>query len=835
MSGRPRTERSLDTGWVLTCSRPADGTPAAIPEAVVPATVPGCVHTDLLAVGLIPDPFDDANEHDVAWVAACDWRYTCRFTIDPDVLAHDHVELRFDGLDTLATVTLNGTPIATTANMHRRYRFDITSIVGSLGDGRVNELIVEFASATEYVDRLVASEGLWPSASFGRPFNYLRKMACSWGWDWGPWLTSAGVWRAATVVGWSDGLLGDVRPHITVGADERGVIDVDLDLDVAAEPAAGPLTLVAELTAPDGSAAGDAVTIDAVTGVNRLTVDAGMIERWWPHTHGAQPLYELTVRLLAGDAAVDTRTVRVGFRTIELDTGADATGAAFTFVVNGRPIFVRGVNWIPDDAFPTRITAERYRERLTQAVDAHCDMIRVWGGGIYEDDRFYDLCDELGLLVWQDFLFACAAYPEHLLAVEVEAEARDNVSRLMHHASLAIWNGNNENIWGYWDWGWQEVLAGRSWGAGFYHGTLPAVCAELDPGRAYWPGSPWSGSGVMAPNADAHGCVHVWDVWNQLDLDRYRDHTPRFVAEFGWQAPPSWTTMSEHVAPEHFRRDSAAMRNHQKATDGDLKLDRGIVARFGPIDDLESFWYAAQVVQARAVRTGIEHFRSLRPYCMGTIWWQLNDCWPVASWAVVDSAGRPKPAWDALRDAYRPRLLTIQPRGDRLVLFAVNDTDQPWELDATVQRLRLDGDTVAAERITVRVEPWETHSVVIGPTVALPADPRDEVIVAADAAGGGEAWWWFAPDRELTLRPSALVATWSENDGRVEIDLSSQVVVRDLVLTPERVDPAARIDPRVVTLRPGATTRVTVTGLGVDDMTRLLTAPACRSVADLFA
>jgi beta-mannosidase len=624
-------------------------------------------------------------------------------------------------------------------------------------------------------------------------------------------------------------------PHISIDADERGRIDVDVDLTAPGGDAGGPaLTLTAELVGPDGTPAGEAVTVTAAAGSNRLAIDAGTIERWWPHTHGAQPLYELTVRLMAGTDVVDRRTVRVGFRSVELDTTPDATGAAFTFVVNGRPIFVRGVNWIPDDAFPTRVTTDRYRERLTQAVDAHCDMIRVWGGGIYEDDHFYDLCDELGLLVWQDFLFACAAYPEHLLAEEVEAEARDNVSRLMHHTSLAIWNGNNENIWGYWDWAWQEVLAGRSWGAGFYHGTLPAVCGELDPDRPYWPGSPWSGSDSVAPNADAHGCVHVWDVWNQLDLDRYRDHTPRFVSEFGWQAPPSWTTMSEHVAPEHFRRDSAAMRNHQKATDGDLKLDRGIVARFGRLDDLESFWYAAQVVQARAVRTGIEHFRSLRPSCMGTIWWQLNDCWPVASWAVVDSAGRPKPSWDALRDAYRPRLLTIQPRGDRLALVAVNDTDAAWDLDAAVQRLRLDGTPVSAERVTASIGPWETRQILIDVAIATPGDPRHEALLATDDAEG-DAWWWYAPDRDLLLRPASVTAIPRDVDGRIEVDLASTVVVRDLVLAPERIRPAARVDRRLLTLRPGASARVTITGLRLDDVAALLTAPACRSVADLFA
>jgi beta-mannosidase len=717
----------LTTGWSLHQYRRSAAAPEMPPVA---AEVPGCVHTDLLAAGLIPDPFLGINENDVAWVADCDWRYRCDFEVTDEHLRHDHVELEFDGLDTLATVSVNGEIVDETANMHRRYRFDVRHL---LRPGP-NQLDVVFRSAAQHCEQVRAEEGEWPSASFGRPFNHLRKMACSWGWDWGPQLTTAGVWRTVTLEAWSVGRLSDVRTRTTIDDHELGTLVVDTD--VVAGAASSGLRLRTTLSDPDGDEIA-ATTVPVALGTTRAVIAAGAIRRWWPHTLGDQPLYDVRVELLDGDSSeLDdrdlpdmvqaTRRVRVGFRTIELDTSADDTGSSFTFVVNGRAMFVRGVNWIPDDVFVSRVEPARYRARIGQAIDANVDLLRVWGGGIYEDDAFYEICDERGVLVWQDFAFACAAYPEHLLADEVEAEAYGNVSRLMHHASLAIWNGNNENLWGYWDWGWRDRLRDRPWGAGFYHDVLPRICAELDPDRPYWPGSPWSGSHEVAPNADAHGCVHVWDVWNDLDLIRYRDHTPRFVAEFGWQAPPSVRTLEEAIGPGGLHRDSPAWRSHQKATDGDAKLDRGIVARFGRVDDFEAFCHAAHVVQARAVRAGVEHFRSLRPWCMGTIWWQLNDCWPVTSWSVVDGAGRRKPAWYALREAYRSRLLTVQPRGDRLVVFALNETSEPWRLDTEVVRRRVDGHRCAEEPVRLVVPAGGQAAHPISGAVAAAGDPTGE-------------------------------------------------------------------------------------------------------------
>ncbi len=655
-------------------------------------------------------------------------------------------------------------------------------------------------------------------------------MACSWGWDWGPWLTTAGIWRPVELVGWDLARLASVRPVISIAPDDTGSVTVHVTLD---RSTAADVTVRAALVGPDDAEPVASAATEVTESAGELTLTPGRVDRWWPHPHGGQPLYRLAVTVEDAEGTeLDRWERRVGFRDVVLDTSPDATGSAFTFVVNGRPIFVRGVNWIPDDPFPSRVGAGRYRERLARARAAGVDLVRIWGGGIYEDDAFYDACDELGLLVWQDFAFACAAYPEQLLAAEVEAEARDNVTRLMTHPSLALWNGNNENLWGYVDWGWQPVLGDRPWGAGLYLRVLPAIVAELDPGRAYWPGSPFSGSMTVAPNADAHGCVHVWDVWNQLDHTRYRDRTPRFVAEFGWQAPPTWATVRAAISDDPLAPDSPGVIHHQKAHDGNAKLRRGVAHHFAVPDDFDDWLWATQLNQARAVSNGVEHFRSLRGTCMGTIWWQLNDSWPVTSWAVVDASGRPKPAWYALRDAYASRLLTIQPRGSSLVVVAVNDTAEPWVVAGDVRRLDVDGRTRAGAELDAVVEPWSCGLVVLPSAVATSASPERELLLAE--AGTSRAWWWFVADRDFAYpAPRFDVDVTTEAPGRHRVRLVPDRLVRDLALFVDRLAPGAEVDRQLITALPGEPIDLVVTGLDTVDETVLSTRPVGRTANDL--
>ncbi|MFV2119040.1 glycoside hydrolase family 2 protein [Streptomyces sp. Act-28] len=788
-------------------------------DALLDARVPGCVHTDLLAAGVIPDPFVGLNETEVAWVGRQEWTYTARLAHDS---AHERTDLVFDGLDTAAHLTLDGEPVGTTRNMHRRYRFDVT--------GRTGELEVRFASAYDEAAAVRAVTGERPNV-YPEPSQYIRKMACGFGWDWGPTLVTAGIWRPVRLEHWSTARIAGVRPLVTVD-DGTGRVEVRLDLERTERGEGRPLRARARVT---GAGTRTAVTAEAVvTGddaVLRLEVPDARL--WWPRGHGDQPLYDLEVALADDDGPLDVWHRRIGFRTVELDRSADEHGTGFTLVVNGVRVFARGVNWIPDDVLPSRVTPERYRARLTQAAEANVDLVRVWGGGIYEDDAFYDACDELGLMVWQDFLFACSAYPEEQpLRGEVDAEARDNVVRLMPHPSLVLWNGNNENLWGFRDWGWEPTLAGDSWGEGYYLGLLPRIVAELDPTRPYAAGSPWSGSWDHHPNDPAHGTHHSWEVWNRQDYAEYRASVPRFVAEFGWQAPPALATLRRALPGERLAPDSPGMLHHQKAEDGNGKLNRGVARHFPlPEDDFDRWHYLTQIVQARAVAAGIEHWRAHWPVCAGTVVWQLNDCWPVSSWAAIDGDGRPKPLYHELRRVYADRLLTLLPGAEGPTLAVVNQSADPWHAVVTLRRRAADGTALHRTTVEVSAEPRSAVRLPV-PADAAPAPGSAKEFLVADA-DGLRAVHFPVPDKDFAYpRPRFDVAVEPVpgQEDRVDVVVSAHTLVRDLLLQADRIDAAAVAARGLQTLLPGEQTRIRLSGCGVPDVTDVRSALFCVDV-----
>lgn len=793
--------RSLTSGWTV---RPVDPRgPQVAANWPVAATVPGSVHADLTAAGVIPDPHVDANELAVRWVADIGWEYQTCVTTDATTMRAERLDLVFDGLDTIATVIVNGHEIAQTQNMHRTYRFDVTALLRQ-GD---NELVVRFASATAEAEHRRSVQGYWPSQSFDQPFNMLRKMACAWGWDWGLQLTTIGIWRDVRLEPIIVARLDQPFLRTTVDASGAGAVQVEVAIDRAGRHSgrngnvcACHQELSAELRVwdPDGNPMAEQ-THTVVGDTVMLEVAAPAVRRWWPIGHGDQPLYQVDVVLsdLQGNQC-DRWSRQVGFRTVVLDTGTDDIGRAFTVIINDRPLFVRGVNWIPDDMLPSQVTADRYTARLDDIVELDANLVRVWGGGIYESDAFYELCDQRGLLVWQDFLFACAAYPESLLDAEVEGEARDNVQRLMSHPSLVVWCGNNENLWGAWDWGWQARLDGRAWGEGFYRDLLPRIVAEIDGTRPYTDGSPTSVDPAVHPNADTHGSRHVWDVWNQRDYRTYRDYAPRFVSEFGWQAPPTLPTLRRSITDRPLRPDSPGMQHHQKAEGGNAKLIAGLAPFFDQPQDFDSWVWAMQLNQARAVRTGTEHFRSLHGRCMGTIWWQHNDCWPVTSWSVLDSDGGRKPAWYALQAAYRPHLLTLQPRDAGLALVAVNDGVEVWDRRVTVTRRALDSQILASQTIALHVPGGSAATIMLDPAVVTPQDSAAELIYVDP-----QTTWWFRPDRELALPPAHydVVAT-----APTQLHIVAQTILVDAVVS----HPADSHGPQLLTLLPGSSMTVSI-------------------------
>lgn len=768
----------LTEGWILRHEGEA-----------LPARVPGCVHTDLLAAGLIPDPFLGRDETEVAWVGQQEWTYEREL---PETSAHERTDLVFDGLDTAARITLGGRLLGSVRNMHRSHRFDVTGATGLLA--------VRFASAYTEAEAVREQLGERPAA-YAEPYQYIRKMACSFGWDWGPTLVTAGIWRPVRLERWSTARISRVRPLVTV---EQGTGVVELRVDVERTRVEARLAVEARVGGRVARA-----EVDGTSGVVRLRIpDAGL---WWPRGYGEQPLYDIELTLVNGDEVLDTWHRRIGFRTVELDRRPDAHGTGFTLVVNGERLFARGVNWIPDDVFPSRVTRERYRERLGQAAAAGVDLVRVWGGGIYEGEDLYDACDELGLMVWQDFPFACAAYPEEQpLRGEVEAEARENVVRLMPHPSLVLWNGNNENLWGFRDWGWERRLAGDSWGEGYYLGLLPRVVAELDPTRPYTAGSPWSGSWAHHPNDPAHGTHHSWEVWNREDYADYRLSVPRFVAEFGWQAPPAYATLRRALPGEELAADSPGMLHHQKADDGNGKLERGLARHFAvPDGDFDRWHYLTQVNQARAVAAGIEHWRSHWPVCAGTVVWQLNDCWPVTSWSAVDGDGREKPLYHELRRLYADRLLTLRAGADGLVLAAVNQAAEEWTGTVTLRRMTVEGAVAGAASVRLAARARAVAEIQV-PSELGPAGPKEFLVADVE---GVRALYFPAPDREIPYpRPEFDV---SVAPGAVTV--TARTLVRDLLLQADRLDPAARADRGLVTLLPGERVTIGVRGWKTPD------------------
>jgi beta-mannosidase len=816
--------RPLHDGWTLTGAGVSG----------LPARVPGCVHTDLLAAGVIEDPYLDENETKLAWIGRTDWEYETTFTAA--AFAESRADLVCRGLDTVAAVELNGEPVGSTANMHRGYRFDVRALLR----GGANTLKIKFTNPYSYAEQQQRRLGERPAA-YAEPFNFIRKQACDFGWDWGPTLVTSGIWQPIGLHAWSVARLAEVRPQVTV-AGGVGRVELRVRLERATP---GPVTIRATLAGRHTQA-----TVDGTEALLTLAVDEPQL--WWPRGLGGQHRYDLDVTVTSADGErLDGWSRRIGFRALRLDT----TGDGFTLVVNDVPVFVRGVNWIPDDVFAGRVTRERLAARFRQAADANVNYLRVWGGGRYESEDFYDLADEMGLLAGQDFPFACAAYPEEEpFATEVEAEARENVVRLASHPSLVLWTGNNENLWGHEDWGWKAALGDRTWGAGFYYDRLPRIVAELDPTRPYWPGSPYSGSPRRHPNDPAFGTTHLWDVWNTDDYTKYAAYRPRFVAEFGFQAPPAYATLRRALSDEPLAPDSPGMAHHQKADDGDAKLARGIANHLPPPRDFDDWHYLTQLNQARAVAFGVEHFRSLRPLCTGAVVWQLNDCWPVTSWSAVDGDGRRKPLWYALRDAYADRLLTLQPRtgtaptpgGPRHpvepgsvvppdgppALVAVNDARKPWVFSATVTRRNLDGDILTSAVLAATVPPGAAVTLALPADLVTPRDPAGELLLAETATA--RAWWFFAEDKDIPWPPPVFTTQAWQSGTLTRLTVTAGTVLRALTLYPDRLDATAEVDTCGVTLLPGESATFSILSGRRLDPAELSRRPVLRCVNDLL-
>ena len=643
----------------------------------VPATVPGSVYHDLLAAGQIEDPFWRDNETEALKLMEHSFRYARSFEVSPELLAADAVRLRCEGLDTLATVEINGQVAGRADNMHRTWEFDVKAL---LRPGE-NAIAVTFASPTRFLRQANAETFLDGSTDAMAGFPHLRKAHCMFGWDWGPRLPDAGIWRDIALIGVETARIRQVRVRQRHG-EGRVVCAIETDIERLSD---GTLDVEVTLTAPDGT---------ILTGRGpRCEITVEHPELWWPNGYGAQPLYDISVELKAGGRLLDAWKKRIGLRTLTVHREKDQWGECFCHRVNGVDIFAMGADYIPEDNLLPRVTPERTRRLLSDAAAAHMNTIRVWGGGYYPDDFFFDICDELGLLVWQDFMFACA---EYLLTdafdASIRAEFTDNVRRLRHHASLALWCGNNEMESFTGDGLWIYKKRSQADYLKIFEYILPQVLKEEDPDTFYWPSSPSSGGSLDKPNDPSRGDNHYWDVWHGMKpFTDYRNHHFRYVSEFGFQSFPAMATIEGFTLPEDRNVFSYVMEKHQRNAAANGKIAEYLSQTYRFPKDFDAFVYASQLLQAQAMQYGVEHWRRHRGRCMGALVWQLNDCWPVVSWASIDYHGR----WKALhyyeKRFFAPVLISCHEEGVLSQCASVNDEPKPIRKTA---RLNVSNETM---------------------------------------------------------------------------------------------------------------------------------------------
>ena len=674
-----------------------------------PATVPGVVHTDLLQNKIIEDPFFRLNERGLQWIDKEDWVYETCFTLAADMMRKENMELVFEGLDTYADVYLNDECILKADNMFRRWSIPVRQYIREEN----NILKVYFHSPVKIdVPKWDALPYQYPASNDqsenGGLFNkkisiFARKAGYHYGWDWGPRLVTSGIWRPVYIRAWSDLRINDVFiEQKEVGAG-RAVIAGHVELDADKDMDGVLVTITDEAT---GRVLGE-WQADLKRGTNRVTVDFVLHKPklWWSNGLGEPFLYRFRTDIIAGGELLDSKTERVGIRSLKVVHQPDKDGHTFYIELNGRPVFAKGANYIPSDNFLPRVTPENYKRTILDAAGVNMNMLRVWGGGIYENDVFYDLCDEHGIMIWQDFMFACSMYPaEGALLDNIHQEAGGNVKRLRNHACIALWCGNNECQDAWLGWGWKceierqnKEYADKIWAQyrQQYHVTLPGVVREYAPGTFYWPSSPFAFEGEMSGTTD--GDRHYWSVWHgKAPISDYDSEKSRFFSEYGFQSFPEFDSVKRYAPyPEDWDIRSEVMMSHQRGGDhANGLIETYLLNEYKKPRDFRAFLYMNHVLQGDAIKTAIESHRRQMPYNMGTLFWQHNDCWPVASWASRDYYGRWKAQHYYTRKVYDDILISPVVEGDDLKVYAVSDRLENTSGRLQLQVYRFDGTVV---------------------------------------------------------------------------------------------------------------------------------------------
>ena len=654
-------------------------------EPFMPASVPGTVHLDLLENGKIDDPFFRLNEHELQWIDKLDWNYRTTFNINDSQFNYDNIELDFLGLDTYADIFLNDHLIYSSDNMFVGKKIEVKQRI-IRGE---NNLLIKFKSpidvGIEKYDNLgyELPDNANDLSEIGEVIGnkkvgvFSRKAPYSFGWDWGPRLVTSGIWRSINVNFWSNFKINDLYFKQNIVGD-KAFVEANVEVLSLIENK----NVVAEISVDDKKIFKDFVYLEK--GTNKFTIPFTIedIERWWPNGMGNQKLYDIRIKISNENYSIDS-SKSIGFRTIELITENDSIGNNFFFKVNGIPTFMKGVNYIPQDVFLPRVKDSDYQKILSAAVDANMNMIRVWGGGVYEDDIFYELCDKYGLLVWQDFMFACAMYPGNdSFLRSVEEEAIYNVKRIRNHASLALWCGNNEVLSAWENWGWKKgIVENQSQEIAdtifkaydqIFHKILPKVIQEYDPATDYWSSSPSSSTGIT--ESLTSGDAHYWGVWwGKEPFSTYEEKIPRFMSEFGFQSFPEFSSVEKYTNESDYNIYSDVMKSHQRSSIGNSTIEEYMLRDYNVPDSFEHFLYVSQLLQAEGISLGMEAQRRNRDICMGSLYWQLNDCWPVASWSSIDYYGKWKALHYQTKKSFEESILSFHKNNNEIAIYFVTD------------------------------------------------------------------------------------------------------------------------------------------------------------------
>ena len=794
--------RPIDSGWRF---RGIANVDRAELKEWHPAQVPGVVQTDLLNSKLIPDPFDRDNEFHLQWIGLADWEYQTTLQMDAAGLAREHIDLVFEGLDTFADVYLNGEAVLHADNMFRTWRVPAKGLLKA----GPNTLRVVFHSAVEKMIPYAKSlPYLLPSISshnYGNEENvatapYTRKAPYNYGWDWGPRFMTEGIWKAVRLESWDGLRIDNFHVHQHSVTAELANVTEELDIEASKETTA---TLVlghdemGEAQTSDGTQ-----TLQLNAGMNHVSfpVRIAAPKLWYPVGYGAQNRYRFTAAIRMGKEAAAHAETKTGLRSVELRRVADEWGKSFEFVVNGILVFAKGADVIPFDSCPNRVTPEIHRNILRAARDAHMNMVREWGGGYYESDDFYDICDELGIMVWQEFMFGGDMIPGDVAFQEnVRQEAIDQVKRLRDHPSIVIWCGNNEVETGWWHWGdrqefkasispdtrdrvWQDYVI-------MFADILKGAVAEYGDPTPYTPSSP-SANFEEIPDNQHNGDMHYWQVWHaQAPASDYTQQFPRFMSEYGFQSFPEMRTIDTFAKPEDFDIRSTVMQAHQKNKGGNERILTYMLREYRQPKDFASFVYLSQVQQAEIIKIGAEHLRRQRPRTMGSLYWQLNDCWPVASWASIDYYGRWKALHYYARRFYDDVLISPFLHDDKVDVYVVSDRLQP--LTGTIHMRLMDfSGNVLLEQTKEAQVPAQSNAIyftVDKAAMAAKGDLHRSFLVFDLEVGGKRVsrnliFFDATHDLDLPVAPK-IESSFSQSSDGVTVTLQSPKLARSVFVS----------------------------------------------------